>query len=192
MSRTAPNRRVSNAAAALDHLAVDITVALEHVQFELDRAGVFASDTLAERVSGGGGSSSPVESDTLLAVYELRTRREDIRDWIDGLDAYIASGRHVITETRKLRTGAKEPFDPSQHAQRCSGKVDATCEQWASEQRLPDGTKVNTLCVSCFAKACLVCGNEPAAPRRVDGVRAGEACYKRTLRARVKHAEDAA
>ena len=73
-----------------------------------------------------------------------------------------------------------------------SGRIDATCEQWASEQRLADGTSIDTLCIDCFAKACQCCGNEPAAQRRVDGVRAGEACYKRHLRSRMKGATDEA
>jgi len=192
MTRTAPNRRVDNVAASLHHLAVHITRAVEHVHAELDQLGAFPSDTLPEHTSGGDATST-WPPDSVLTAYELRSRREDIRDWIDGLEQYARSGRHLVEATMKLRTGRPDNFDPTEHgARRCSGRIDATCEQWASEQRLADGTSIDTLCIDCFAKACQCCGNEPAAQRRVDGVRAGEACYKRHLRSRIKGATDEA
>ena len=191
MTRTAPNRRVDNVAASLHHLAVHITRAVEHVHAELDQLGAFPSETLPEHTSGGDATST-WPPDSVLTAYELRSRREEIRDWIDGLEQYARSGRHLVEATMKLRTGRPDNFDPTEHgARRCSGRIDATCEQWASEQRLADGTSIDTLCIDCFAKACQCCGNEPAAQRRVNGVRAGEACYKRHLRARSRNDEAA-
>jgi hypothetical protein len=184
--RTPPNRRVDDIANALHGDAITITHCLEHIATELERAGIYTADTLGgDRVSGGGVPSSPVESDAMLAVYELRSRREDLRDWIDGLVQYRASGRLLMTETLKLRTGRIE-FAVEDHGTRCNGKIDPTCEQWAGEQRLPTGTTIDTLCPTCFAKACLVCGDEPASQRRVNGVRAGDRCWKQHYRGRIK------
>ena len=81
MTRTAPNRRVDNVAASLHHLAVHITRAVEHVHAELDQLGAFPSDTLPEHTSGGDATST-WPPDSVLTAYELRSRREDIRDWI--------------------------------------------------------------------------------------------------------------
>ena len=189
--RTQPNERMMQLSRVAEALAYDVTHALEHVQRELAQVGVYPTDTLAERTSGGDVTDTWPPDSTINAI-ELKSRREDIRDAIDACEQTTASLRFLVDDTRKIRTGAPELFEPEHHgAQRCSGKINPACEQWAAEQRLADGSTVAHLCTTCFASACLVCGNEPAG-RRVDGVRAGDACYKRHLRSRPSVAGDAA
>ena len=181
--RTQPNERVLHVVRLLEQLAYDVTSAVEHVARELSQVGIYPNDTLAERTSGGDVTAT-WPPDTTINAFELRTRREDIRDCIDAVESTVASLRFVVDETRKIRTGAPELFAVTDDEGRCSGKVNPTCEQWASDQRLADGSTVAHLCVACFATACMVCGNEAQSNRRVNGVPAGEACYKRHLRAR--------
>ena len=179
MSRIQPNERARQQTARLDQLAYDITKALEHAARELSQASVYPSDTLAEHTSGGD-PNSHWPPDSLVNVFEIRSRREDIRDWLDGLEGYITSGRTIVDDLLGLRTGAPELFDATEYGVRCSGG-DPTCQHWASEHTLTSGTKHDGLCDHCWQAACWHCG-KPAQSRRVDGAQACEACYRRSRR----------
>ena len=159
MTRTAPNRRADNVAASLHHLAVDITRAVEHVHAELDHLGAYPTDTLPR-------------------THQRRRRHIDLaaRQRPHRLRAPQPARGHprLDRRTRAVRTlrpthrrrNHEAPNRPTRlrlggSRQRCSGRIDATCEQWASEQRLADGTSIDTLCIDCFAKAASAAVTNP-------------------------------
>lgn len=202
MTRTAPNERTMQAVRYLEQLAYDITRALEHTQRELSQVGVYPIDTLGERTSGGDSTSTwPPES--VLSAYELRSYREDLRDWIDGLvggggermGGYLSSGRKIVDDMLRTRTGARQLLDDdlrviraefaASHGEQCIGNgADHPCANWASEHTLADGTVFGLVCDNCWQGRCHVCGRVRDEPRRVDGVPACSACYKKHLRSR--------
>lgn len=179
MSRIQPNVSTQEVSLALHQLAYDVTRALEHAQRELSQASVYPSDTLAEHTSGGD-PNSHWPPDSLVNVFEIKSRREDIRDAIDACKQTAASLRFLVDDLLGLRTGAPELFDATEYGVRCSGG-DPTCQHWASEHTLTTGTKHDGLCDHCWQAACWHCG-KPAQSRRVGGAQACEACYRRSRR----------
>lgn len=185
---TEPNERVDKQSAVIHHLALDITRALEHAQRELSQADVWASDTMPERVSGTPGGS-PVESERLLAVYDMRGLREDLRDWIDTLEAHSRKGRRLVEQMLGKRLPGNELFDAADYGVRCRH---ADCTNWASPHHIHhpgDGTRteINDWCDQHWVTtACRTHGDHPHEGRRVDGLLVCEAAYRKHLRSTVK------
>ena len=183
MTRTRPNERVDTQARVLEGLAIDVTRALEHIQRELAATDWHTGDS-ADNAGGtkGGEPASPTER-VALARYDLTGRREDIRDWIDALESVSRSGRFLVDEALKIRSPHTELFDATEYGKRCKHP---TCEQWASEHRLPLGSTVDLWCDLHWRDACMVHGDHPHEGRRVDGVLSCQAGYKKHQRESLK------
>lgn len=177
---TRPNERVDTQARILDHLALDITRALEHVQRELRACDWHPADTMAGSGTRGGEPASPTER-VALARSELTGRREDIRDWITGLESFTRSGRFLVDETLKIRTPSSELFDATEYGVRCKG-IDPTCTNWASKHLLLSRTVCESVCDTCWPETCKVHGDHPHEGRRVEGVLCCQAAYRKWQR----------
>ncbi len=178
---TAPNHRVDTVAHVLTILAVDITKAVEHIHRELAAVDWHPADTMGGGSSGRGQPASPVER-VALARSELTGRREDIRDWITGLEDYTRSGRFLVDAALRLRMPGNELFDASEYGKRCRH---ADCEQWASNHRLPYDTSivVDDWCdYHWLNNACLIHGNHEHEQRKVRGVHCCQAAYRKHQR----------
>jgi hypothetical protein len=181
--KTQPNTRLDTAARQLELLAHDTTRALEHIHTETAAIGLYPSDTLPERTSGGGPARSPLETDTMLTAYQLRSSSQEIRDWIDTLETCIHNGRTLIDNTLRTRLPGSALFDPTQYADRCAGTTNPTCTNWASPHHTINGTTINTWCSTCWPTACKHCGTRPTTPgRTLQHTPACEACYRRNHR----------
>ena len=182
MTRTRPNERVDTQARVIEALATDVTRALEHIQREIAQMDWHkggSSDDSGVRVKGGE-PSSPTEV-AAIQRYEFTSRREDIRDWITGLEEYTRSGRYLVDEALKMRTAHTELFDATDYGKRCKHP---TCEQWASEHLLPlvdpyaSGAKVDDWCDAHWLDACQIHGNHGHEGRRVQGVLCCQKAYR--------------
>lgn len=179
---TAPNQRVDSVAHVLTLLAVDITRALEHVQNELRSVDWHPADTMSGG-SGKGPPASPTER-VALARSELTGRREDIRDWITGLEDYTRSGRFLVDAALRLRGGGAELFDAAQYGVRCKSPA---CEQWSSPHSVPTdngGTqRVDGWCDDHWlTEACQVHGTHAHENRKVGALRCCQAAYRKVQR----------
>ena len=184
MTRTRPNERVDTQARVLEGLAIDVTRALEHIQRELNATDWHTGDS-ADNAGGtkGGEPGSPTER-VALARYELTGRREDIRDWIDALESISRSGRFLVDEALKISSPHTELFDATEYGKRCRNP---TCEQWASEHRLPLTLTVNDLwCDAHWLDVCGVHGDHEHEGRRVDGALCCQKAYRNHQRDSLK------
>lgn len=182
---SAPNVRVDTNAHVLTLLAVDITRALEHIHRELAMMDWHPADTMGSGGSSKGAPASPTER-VALARSELTGRREDIRDWITGLEDYTRSGRLLVDRALRMRGPHTELFDATQYGKRCRH---ADCEQWASSHRLPHQPSVviDDWCDHHWLNnACLIHGNHEHEQRKVQGVRCCQAAYRQHLRETTK------
>lgn len=178
---TQPNARMVNASNRLHSVAFDVTAALEHIQRELMALDWHPANTMSEGGGSHGSEPSRPTERVATARHELTEQRETIRDAVDAVEELIASLAKVCQKTMGMRAPGSQLFDPDKPiVERCNGKVDATCENAASEHRNPEtGATVMGLCDACFLAACRVCFIRP-------GVRSGhrcEGCYKRAQRA---------
>ena len=191
MTVTAGNVRVEQQAAVLHHLAIDITRALEHIQRELRACDWHPADRMASGPTSKGGHASPVER-VAEARSDLTGRREDLRDWITGLEEYTRSGRFLVTSALRIRTPSAEPFDANVYdATPCKytypdhrdPSVTLTCTNWASTHTLPGtNSEVDGWCDDHWPSVCHVHGDHLHEGRRVDGV----LCCQRAYRAHTK------
>jgi hypothetical protein len=178
--KTPPNTRIDQAARNLDQLAHDTTRALTHIQTETATIGLYPTDTITERTSGGTQATSPLETDTMLTAYQLRTNKETIRNWIDELEHHIRNGRQLIDQTLRTRIPGSALFDPTQYATQCDTPG---CDNWASPHHTTNGTTITNWCSTCWPTTCKHCGTRPTTPgRTLTHTPACEACYRRNHR----------
>ena len=169
-----------------------VTQAVEHIHRELAIADGYPdhtstaqepSITLAStpsicRCKGQGcDSCAPSKYTATERAAESRYRwKGELEDYRDAVDAFIAQHQHIVSEGRRILGQRAARIEGT----RCSGTVDATCTNLASEHRHPDtGQADDTLCDQCWVNACPTCRRR--APESKRGGKC-EACYRRELR----------
>lgn len=194
---TTTNTTVDHQAERLRRLAIDIERAYEHADRELVQAHPWASDTMPERVSGTQGGS-PVESQQMLSVFDMRANRRKLQDWIEAGDHHLRTGRHLIDIILHQRLPGNELFDATDYATLCkhsedridNGTPDGTtkkCTNWASNHLLPlTGQTIEGWCDDHWALTCHIHGDHPHEGRRVDGVLCCQNAYRKHQRDNVK------
>ena len=151
--------------------ALLVDPACDHVRAELAGIGYKVSHRL-EGMPHGNAELTSTEAGA-QARWELGAGREQMRDNLIAMYEIEASDRQTIIAVAGIRLPT---VDTS--ALRCSGKVDPTCTQMASDHRDADGSVVEGLCDQCHLAACNECHSRPRAAYRS----VCEACRKRDER----------
>ena len=178
---THPNQRLINVAARIERDAHRTTMAVEHIARELSISDGWPTSTL-----GDGGSRTTAAPDArIIAAAERRcdliSDREQLRDDITAFETMADDYGRMLDRILRTHLARPEPTD----AQRCSGRIDPTCTNWASEHTTPDtGMTDTTICDTCFQAACKRCLSRAPEGRYIDGQPVCGACYKRALRQR--------
>lgn len=186
MSRYAPNARALNLAYQLEQLAPQITAAIDHVRMELAIADSYPSQTPGASTPTGTGSASVCRCDerggdgcdictpvSLTAteraadkMWQMRSKREQIRDDIRCIEETVASLSKTLRETIGTRLnhtvqrcdgrpyeGSELPYTPHSRDPRngwykpeCADAADSSgmcpacrvrCDRWRREQDMP-------------------------------------------------------
>jgi hypothetical protein len=90
-----------------------------------------------------------------------------------AITAITHSGLQITDRVQRQRIPA------TLYHQRCTGTIDPTCHDEASEHRSADGTTIHGLCDKCWVLACPRCYKRPAESRRRGLC---EACRRHELR----------
>ena len=130
--------------------------AARRIDAEEDVIDGWSGNLRRDGMPSGGRSEDTVVERAMMARYELRTDREDLRDCLTSATAEIDALLRMATRLAAVRHQAPV----------CTGTVTDGCTNIASEHRDATGTAVVGLCDACWAASCPTCHKRPAETRR--------------------------